>query len=219
MRELVADFAVETATTLLFTSPVVEIGARPAPGQEALFDLRSQFPGLEFIGTDMQEGPRVDRVEDVHRLTFEGDSVGGVYALDTLEHVADPLRAMQEIWRVLKPGGIAVITSVMFFPIHEHPSDYWRFTPEGFAQLLAPFETSLAFSHGWEPLPDTVFGIGIKGPGHLERAQFPKTDARCRDWGKATPVDFGPLRMTTRDLWRRTLTETAAAVGRRLKRA
>jgi len=37
-------------------------------------------------------------------------SVDFVTVLDVLEHVEDDCKAMQEIWRILKPGGIAVIT-------------------------------------------------------------------------------------------------------------
>ena len=113
---------------------------------------------------------------------------------------------MQEVWRVLRPGGVAVITSVMYFPIHAHPWDYWRFTPEGFGQLLTPFESQLVMSMGWEFMPETVFGVGVKGPApDLSEAMFPLTAEVCRTWGADRPVDFGPMRMTVRELWGFTL--------------
>ena len=211
-----AAFATEAARSLTFTDPIVEMGVRPAAGQEELADLRSLFPDHTYIGCDIQEGPRVDRIEDFHHLSFDDDSVGAVIALDTLEHVADPTRAMEEVWRVLRPGGITLITSVMFFPIHAHPWDYWRFTPEGFSLLLTPFESRLVMAMGWELMPETVFGVGIKGPApELSEDLFPETAALCANWSAGLPVDFGPIRMSVRHLWRLTLKETSSSIRRR----
>jgi SAM-dependent methyltransferase len=219
MRPAVLDFARDVAETLPLAEPVVEFGARAADGQEGIADLRSLFPVGEYLGCDIQEGPGVDRIEDLHALTFEDETVGTVICLETLEHVADPLRAVQEMHRVLKPGGVMAISSLMFFPIHAHPWDYWRFTPEAFALLLRPFESSLVVAQGWELMPEGVFGIGVKGPADLDRATLlPRTSARADRWGEGKPVDLGPMRMSVRELWAFTLRNTGAAVSRRLAR-
>jgi SAM-dependent methyltransferase len=218
VREQIEAFAAEAIRSLPFAPPIVEIGARPAEGQEDSRDLRELFPGQAYIGCDIQPGLRVDQVEDVHHLSFADNSIGGVIALDTLEHVADPRRAMEEVWRVLRPGGITVISSVMFFPIHAHPWDFWRFTPEGFNQLLEPFENHLVMACGWELMPETIFGVGVKGPvPALSLSLFPETAKRCREWGQGLPVDFGPIRLTVPQLWGHTLRATTAALRRRIR--
>ena len=216
MRPSVRRFAEEVATRLPLPEPIVEIGARPAEGQEDIADLRALFPGREYIGCDLQPGPGVDRIEDVHDLSFDDDSVGTIISFDTLEHVADPLRAVREMHRVLRPGGVVAISSVMFFVIHAHPWDYWRFTPEGFGLLLEPFEQRLVLAQGDERLPQNVFGVGIKGPSPvLTEDLLPDTVAACRTWDAGQPVAFGPMRMSLRQLWRFTVTETGKAVQRR----
>ena len=218
MRPFIRDFVVEATDRLPFAEPIVEIGSRPASGQEELADLRPLFPGREFIGCDIQPGEGVDRIEDIHDLTFADDSVGTVLALDTVEHVADPLRGLREIHRVLKPGGVVIVTSHMFMPIHAHPWDYWRFTPEAFALLLEPFETSLVMANGWTLMPDTVMGVGVKGPfAGLTPELFPVTDERIRRWGEHLPIDLGPIRLSTRQAWGFAFEATAATVKGQLR--
>ena len=220
MRPHVSDFVVEATKVLKMSGPVVEIGARPAEGQEDSLDLRGLFPGEEFIGCDIQPGPRVDRIEDVHALTFDSDSVGSFLALDTLEHVRDPIRAVQEMHRVLRPGGVLLLSSVMFFPIHAHPWDFWRFTPEGFAQLLAPFPSSLVMTLGWELMPETVFGVGVKASDvDLTVESFPETSGRGAKWGDDLRVDLGPIRLSVGQAWSLTLRATVDALRDRLGRS
>lgn len=220
MRPVVREFVQDCAELFEVREPVVEIGARPADGQEAAAYLRDLFPGRAYIGCDIQEGPNVDRIEDIHALSFEDGSVGTVVCVEVLEHVADPIRAVQEIHRVLAPGGVAILTSVMFMPIHAHPWDFWRFTPEGFAKLLEPFETSLAFGYGFDLLPEGVHGVGVKGPWDgLTLDRLPRSKAAVDAWGKGDRhrVDFGPIRMSVPNLWRRTLRETARLARDRLR--
>lgn len=199
--------------------PLVEVGARAAAGQEDIADVRPLFGAAEHIGCDIQPGPGVDRIEDIHHLTFADESVGTVLSFETLEHVADPIRAVEEMYRVLRPGGVLAMSSLMFFPIHEHPWDYWRFTPEAFGLLLEPFESRLVIAQGCPSLPEGIFGIGVKGPfPTLSPALLPRTQRTATTWADGLPVDFGPLRMTTRQLWGYTLHYTGKALRRRLAR-
>ncbi|NLF37862.1 class I SAM-dependent methyltransferase [bacterium] len=153
--------AVDRAITL--PEPVVEIGSFQVEGQEKYADLRSLFAGRAFIGCDMRPGKGVDRIEDLHKLTFADASVGTVIMLDTLEHVRNCFQAMEEVRRVLKPGGVVLMTSVMLCPIHDYPCDYWRFTPQGFEALLDGFETRRVYSDRPKLFPRSVYALGVKG--------------------------------------------------------
>lgn len=99
---------------------------------------------------------------NLHDVNLPDVTAGTVLCLDTLEHVEYPHKAMQEVHRILKPEGIAVITSVMDFPIHDYPYDYWRFTPEAFRSLLKPFAHAWVGHVGVKKFPHTVVGIGFK---------------------------------------------------------
>jgi SAM-dependent methyltransferase len=217
VRPVVLDFARDVAENFPIAEPVVEMGSRAAAGQEDIADVRDIFRAGEHIGCDIQPGLGVDRIEDIHHLTFEDNSVGTVLSFETLEHVADPIRAVQEMYRVLRPGGVLAISSLMFFPIHEHPWDYWRFTPEAFDMLLQPFESRLVIAQGWSAMPEGIFGIGVKGPfPDLTPERLPRTHNTASTWAQGKIVDFGPIRMSVRELWGYTLHYTKLAGKRRL---
>jgi SAM-dependent methyltransferase len=163
MRQTIKDFVSIIATTLPVEEPIYEFGSLQVAGQEGFADLRPFFPGRKYVGADLRPGPGVDRVLDLHRIDLPADSVGAVLCLDTLEHVEYPHRALEEIHRVLHPRGVAVISSVMCYPIHDYPCDYWRFTPEAFRSLLKPFHESFVGCAGAPSFPHTVVGIGFKG--------------------------------------------------------
>jgi SAM-dependent methyltransferase len=169
MRELIREFVRICTETLPLQGPVYEFGSFQVPGQEGFADLRALFPGKQYVGADMRKGPGVDVVLDLHEIALPANCAGTVLVMDTLEHVAFPHRAMEEVHRITRPGGVAIISSVMKAGIHDHPNDYWRFTPEGFRILLKPFTDSVVSYAGQESFPHTVVGVGFKGhPAGLE---------------------------------------------------
>ncbi len=142
--------------------PVYEIGSFRVGGQEVLADMRPYFPNMSFVGCDMREGLGVDRIENVQCLTFPDTSIGTMLCLDTIEHVEDVLQAMREMYRVLIPDGLLILTSVMNFAIHDFPSDYWRFTPEAFKLMLKPFSKFEVTFDGNPNFPTGIYGYGVK---------------------------------------------------------
>ncbi len=193
MRDNVKHFLKLLTEVLDVPGPVVEIGALQTEGQESYADTRPLFSGRLHVGCDMRAGAGVDCLVDAHRLPFHDASVGTVLLLDTLEHLQSPFVAVQEACRVVRPGGIVLLTSVMNFPIHSFPSDYWRFTPAAFDYLLCTLAPRTVFSQGDAEFPHTVLGIGMRasdddGPGEAFRAAVQAIETRWPEMTYGGPL-------------------------------
>jgi SAM-dependent methyltransferase len=68
---------------------------------------------------------------DIQNLIGVPDnSVDVFYSEMILEHIENPQAAIDESYRILKPGGIAIHTTVFIMPYHPSPLDLHRFSPE-----------------------------------------------------------------------------------------
>jgi SAM-dependent methyltransferase len=182
MRDSIKEFVKICAESLPINEPIYEFGSLQVSGQEGYADLRPFFIGKKYVGADMRKGPGVDEIHDLYNINLSPESVGTVLILDTLEHVEFVREAIKEAYRILKKDGVLVISSVMNYPIHDHPYDYWRFTPESFRSLLKPFAYSIVEFAGKDEFPHTVVGVGFKSPA--KGADADEFIVRLASWKK-----------------------------------
>ena len=79
------------------------------------------------------------------QLPYADNSFDVVISDQVIEHIeGDVQTAIEETRRVLKPGGIAIHTSVCMQPIHWGPKDMWRFTPDGLRYLTRAFSQTIS---------------------------------------------------------------------------
>lgn len=67
------------------------------------------------------------------------DGFDMIVCTEVLEHTLNPFDAVNEIERILKPGGVAFISTPCNFRIHGPLPDCWRFTEHGLRQLFRNF--------------------------------------------------------------------------------
>ncbi|WP_442267754.1 class I SAM-dependent methyltransferase [Tenacibaculum sp. ZS6-P6] len=77
-----------------------------APEQCFLHRFRA-LKNLEYITSDL-ESPIADVKADICDLPFEDESFDIIFCNHVLEHIPDDTKAMQELYRVLKPGGYGI---------------------------------------------------------------------------------------------------------------
>jgi ubiquinone/menaquinone biosynthesis C-methylase UbiE len=86
-------------------------------------DIRSFFTEVS-----QEAGQGVDIVlTDVYHLPFEDGSVDIVLSGQMLEHCGQFWRVFNEIFRVLKPDGLAFVIAPSSGPVHRYPVDCYRF--------------------------------------------------------------------------------------------
>lgn len=77
----------------------------------------------------------VNLLGDGARLPIRDGSVDTILCTEVLEHVPEPARLVAEMRRALVPGGKLLLTVPFIQPLHELPSDYYRYTPSSLRRL------------------------------------------------------------------------------------
>lgn len=94
---------------------------------------------FSLTSLDVDPARRPDVVGDLCASPFGDGAFTTVVLGEVLEHVHAPRLAVENIHRILCPGGILVLTTPFIFPIHDAPHDYFRFTRHGLELLLRDF--------------------------------------------------------------------------------
>ncbi len=89
-----------------------------------------------YLATDLRVLSNVDFASDAARLPIADHSVDTVLSLELLEHVPQPHAVVEELGRILKPGGTVIVSVPSTVPRHDD-HDYWRYTAEGLKQLCS----------------------------------------------------------------------------------
>ena len=80
--------------------------------------------------------PNVDVVGDAHCLPYADSSVDSIYCEAVLEHLSDPVTAVREMFRVLKPGGKAIGITPFLQRFHGYPYHFQNFTVIGHSLIF-----------------------------------------------------------------------------------
>lgn len=100
-------------------------------------------------------------VVDVTTMKFEA-RFDAILCCNVLEHIYDFSAATQRIRQALRPGGRVFISVPVFFPLHDEPHDYWRFTEHSLRRLLSDFDDVRIRHQGIRRAPIAYFVVAMR---------------------------------------------------------
>jgi len=113
---------------------VLDVGGRYQPYRSLLEGRISRYVALDVLRTKL-----VDVVGSGEELPFQSESFDVVLATAVFDYFPEPRRAAREIHRVLKPGGILMVSAPAVCP-RSNDGELWRYLPGGLRFVLGSFE-------------------------------------------------------------------------------
>lgn len=115
------------------TGALLDIGCGNKP-YESMFKGRvTSYTGCDVV---QSSDDRVDILCPATAIPLPDGSFNTVLCTQVIEHVADHGALLREAHRLLAPGGVVILSGPLYWPLHEEPHDYFRFTEYGLSYLL-----------------------------------------------------------------------------------
>jgi SAM-dependent methyltransferase len=120
----------------LLDGKVIDLGCGTKPYRDLFINAN------DYIGVDIEQSgnpdskSKVDKFYDGKNLPFESNSIDGVFSSETFEHIFNLEEIIIELHRVLKRQGLLLVTCPFFWPEHEIPYDFARYTSFGLKDIL-----------------------------------------------------------------------------------
>ena len=132
MHYLIADL--KDAIQEYARGEVLDVGCGNKP-YEVLFTETTEL----YIGCDVVQSSeeKVDVICHATELSFENNRFDTVFTTQVIEHVGDPFKMSEELFRVLKPGGFVIMSAPFTWELHEEPYDFFRYTKYGLNEMLS----------------------------------------------------------------------------------
>lgn len=112
---------------------LLDLGCGNKPFETLYAPVSSSQIGCDIIQSDKN---KVDVICPVTELAFHNELFDTVLCTQVLEHVFEHDKMMQEVFRVLKPGGTVILTVPFAWELHEEPYDFFRYTKHALKQLF-----------------------------------------------------------------------------------
>jgi SAM-dependent methyltransferase len=122
-------------------SYVLDVGAGSCPYRGFFAHCRYIAQDLAQLAPDQLRGRKgygpLDIISNINSLPIKSSIIDVVLCTEVIEHIAQPIRVMYEIARVLKPGGVLLLSAPLRSGLHQEPFHYYGgFTPYWYKKFL-----------------------------------------------------------------------------------
>jgi SAM-dependent methyltransferase len=110
---------------------------------------KALFANHRYVAIDLAVGDArwnysdLDLLGDLEILPLRDGSFDAAINIVTLEHVKRPQVVIDELARILRPGGRLLLVVPLEWEVHQAPHDYFRYTRHGVAHLLTTARFSI----------------------------------------------------------------------------
>jgi SAM-dependent methyltransferase len=145
---------------------LLDVGCGSKPFAPLFAGRVRRYWGSDLAASRYLGRARPDAFATAEAQPFRTASMDTVLGLSMLTYLPEPLRLIEEAYRVLKPGGVLMLEFTQMVPLHDEPHDYFRFTRFG-AQFLLQ-------RAGFEPVESVAVGglwarVGLSTIAGLQR--------------------------------------------------
>jgi SAM-dependent methyltransferase len=168
------DQMVEEAAAVGSEPPrLLDLGGRPRSGNL----LSAGYSRCDVTIVDAEPDPAVHVIADAHQMSkaLPAASFDFVLCVSVFEHLIMPWKVAVEMNRVMKPGGVALISTHQTLGMHDQPRDFFRYSSDawpaffnqwtGFEIVAADMNQFLHITsrHGYlaNAYPETSGGFGV----------------------------------------------------------
>jgi SAM-dependent methyltransferase len=118
---------------------ILELGSGKQVNGKYYYSAKHLFDeSNDFLQSDVNKEfghPIIDVTKMKYKNEFDI-----ILCLNVLEHVFEFQKAIKNMHDALKPKGTLVVAVPMFYPLHDEPGDYWRFTEHALRKLFSDFK-------------------------------------------------------------------------------
>ena len=169
------------ASAPAFSGHLLDVGCGRMPYKNFLLtnNYITKYTGLDIENALVyEEGVKPDFTWDGTTMPFDDNSFDTLMATEVLEHCPSPHLIINEMKRVLKPGGLIFFTVPFLWYLHEVPHDEYRYTPFALQRIFneCGMEKIELHAHGgWNMAMAQMLGLWIS---------FTKKGSSQKRWAK-----------------------------------
>ena len=111
---------------------ILDVGCGNKPYESLFTSSKESYTGCDVVQSSEN---KVDVICKATELAYDADQFDTLFSTQVMEHVDNSDLMMKECNRVLKPGGVFIISVPLCWELHEEPYDFFRFTKYGLKEL------------------------------------------------------------------------------------